>query len=188
MQSRLWASALAVGLVTTAGCSGQHVATDASPSTNFSQFRTFSLVSPPDSASTNMLLDERVRSAVDSGLKAKGLREIPRDSADLYVGYGIVDRTHKEVYTTGWGWGGGWGWGAYRWGAAWPVDLQTSVDTYTDGTVVMWMVDAKTKKLVWKGQVGDALSLPVKDPAKATQSIDEAVAKMLAKYPSGAAA
>jgi len=187
MRSRVRGIALAVGLVAAAGCAGQQVSTDYSPSVAFSQYRTFVIVSRPDSAS-HQLLDDRVRSAIAAQLPAKGLSETDRAGADLYVGYGIVDRTHKEVYTTGtgtgWGWGGGWGWRGYRWGMAWPTDLQSEVEKYTDGTVIVCMVDAKTKKLVWQGQAADVLSLPVNDPAKATQRIDQAVAKILSRYPS----
>ena len=182
MRSRLGGLALAVSLMAAAGCAGQHVTTDYSPSAAFPKYHTFALVTPPDSAS-QQLVDDRVRNAVDSGLKAKGLTETARDSADLYVGYGVVDRTHREVYTTGWGWHGGWGWWGYRWGTPWPAGFESTVDTYTDGTVVVWMVDGKTKQVVWQGRAADALSLPVKDPAHATQSIDGAVAKLLAKYP-----
>ena len=185
MLSRLRVVAMAVGSVAAVGCAGQQVSTDYSPSTAFSGYHTFAIVSRPDSAS-HQLLNDRVRSALEAQLPAKGLTETNRESADLYVGYGVVDRTHKEVYTTdtGWGWGGGWGWHSYRWGVAWPVDLQRSVETYTDGTVVICLVDAKTKHVVWQGQAADVLSLPVNDPTKATKSIDEAVAKILAKYPS----
>jgi hypothetical protein len=63
------------------------------------------------------------------------------------------------------------------------MDLRRSVETYTDGTVLITMVDAKTHRLVWQGQADDALSLPVNDPSKATRSIDQAVAGILAKYP-----
>ena len=45
------------------------------------------------------------------------------------------------------------------------------------------LVDAKTHRLVWQGQADGVLSLPVSDPAKATRSIDDAVASILAKYP-----
>jgi len=188
MRSRIRCFALAMGLLAAAGCAGQQVSADYSPSVGFSQYRTFAIVSRPDSAS-HQLLDDRVRSAIEAQLPTKGLTETDRGSADLYIGYGIVDRTHKEVYTTetggwGWGWGGSWGWRGYRWGVAWPVDLQTDVEKYTDGTVMICMVDAKTKTLVWQGQAADVLSLPVNDPVKATQRIDRAVAKMLAKYPS----
>ena len=185
MRSRLRVVAMAVGAVAAVGCAGQQVSTDYSPSAAFSGYHTFAIVSRPDSAS-HQLLDDRVRSALEAQLPAKGLTETDRESADLYVGYGLVDRTHKEVYTTdtGWGWGGGWGWHSYRWGVAWPVDLRRSVETYTEGTVVICLVDAKTKHVVWQGQAADVLSLPVNDPTKATKSIDEAVAKILAKYPS----
>src|SRR5262245_3473708 len=187
MLSRARGIALAVGLVAAAACAGQHVSTDYSPSIDFSHYRTFVIVARPDSSS-HELLDDRVRHAIESQLPARGLTQTDRASADLYVGCGVVDRRHKEVYTTGWGWGPGWGWGSYRWGVAWPLDLQRSVETYTDGTVVICIIDAKTKQLVWEGQAADVLSLPVSDPVKATQRIDQAVARLLAKYPSQAAA
>ena len=93
-----------------------------------------------------------------------------RQHADLYVGYGMVDRTHTEVYSyrDGWGWGGGWGWRYYRWGVAWPMSIRRQVETYTDGTVVVNLIDAKTKQVVWQGEVADVVSLPVGDPLHAT--------------------
>jgi hypothetical protein len=184
MRTRVRQIALGVGLLVAAGCAGRQVTTDYSPATRFSQYRTFALVSPPDSAA-QQLLEARVRASVESQLMDKGLTQADRAHADLFVGYGLVDHTHKEVYTTGtgWGWGGGWGWRSYRWGMPWPTDLRRSVETYTDGTVLISMVDAKTHRLVWQGQAADALDLPVNDPSKATRSIDQAVASILAKYP-----
>jgi hypothetical protein len=97
----------------------------------------------------------------------------------------VVDHTHKEVYTTGtgWGWGGGWGWRFHRWGVAWPTYSRSDINTYTDGTVVVNMIDAKTKQVVWDGQVADVVSLPVANPVRATKEVDVAVAKLFAKYP-----
>jgi hypothetical protein len=57
------------------------------------------------------------------------------------------------------------------------------VETYTDGTVVVSLIDAKTQHVVWQAQAADVVSLPVGDPAKATRRIDEAVTKMFANYP-----
>jgi hypothetical protein len=184
MLSRLGGTTLGMCLMVLAGCAGQQVSTDYSPATGFSQYRTFSMVSRPDSVS-HQLIDDRVRNSVEARLEGKGLKETDRSSADLFVGYGVVDRTHKEIFTTGpgWGWGGGWGWRSYRWGVAWPMDLRRSVETYTDGTVLITMVDAKTHRLVWQGQADDALSLPVNDPSKATRSIDRAVASIPANSP-----
>jgi hypothetical protein len=176
-------------VVAAAGCAGQHVSTDYSPSIDFGQFHSYSLVTSPDSAS-HQLLNDRVAQAVQSQLAAKGLTPTDRANANLFVGYGVVDHTHTQVYTTGtgWGWGGGWGWRYHRWGVAWPMTMQRDVQTYTDGTVVVNLVDAKTKRVVWRGEVADVLNLPVSDPTQATQKIDAAVATMFAKYPPQTAA
>jgi hypothetical protein len=184
MQTRMRQVAMGMGLILAAGCAGQQVSTDYSPSTSFSQYRTFALVMPPDTGA-QQLLDQRVRNAVQAQLDAKGLTVADRQNADLYVGYGMVDKTHTNVYTyrDGWGWGGGWGWRSYRWGVAWPMTVQRQIETYTDGTVVVNLVDAKTKQVIWEGEVADVVNLPVENPVRATQQIDDAVAKLFAKYP-----
>ena len=118
-------------------------------------------------------------------LDAKGLTVADRQNADLYVGYGMVDKTHTDVYTyrDGWGWGGGWGWRYWRYGVAWPMTVQHQIETYTDGTVVVHLIDAKTKQVVWQGEIADVVNLPVENPVQATQQIDAAVSKLFAKYP-----
>jgi hypothetical protein len=184
MQIKMRQLTLGMGLILAAGCAGQQVTTDYSPATSFSQFRTFALVMPPDTGA-QQLLDQRVRNAVQAQLDAKGLTPADRQHADLYVGYGMVDKTHTNIYTyrDGWGWGGGWGWRSYRWGVAWPMTVQRQIETYTDGTVVVNLVDAKTKQVVWEGEVADVVNLPVENPVRATQEIDDAVGKLFAKYP-----
>lgn len=184
MQTRMRHIALGMGLLLAAGCAGRQVTTDYSPATGFSQFRTFALVSPPDTAA-QALLDQRVGNAVRTQLTGKGLTETDRQGADLYVGYGMVDKTHKEVYDYGggWGWGRGWGWRNYRYGVAWPMTVRRQVETYVDGTVVVNLIDAKTKQVVWEGEVADVVNLPVENPVRATQQVDGAVAKLFTKYP-----
>jgi hypothetical protein len=185
MRTRMRQLTLGMGLILAAGCAGQQVTTDYSPATSFSQFKTFALVSSPDTAAAQQLLDQRVRNAVQAQLTTKGLTPADRQNADLYVGYGMVDKTHRQVYTynDGWGWGGGWGWRYYRWGVAWPMTVQRQVETYTDGTVVVNLIDAKTKQVVWEGEVPDVVNLPVDDPIRATKEVDAAVTKLFTKYP-----
>jgi hypothetical protein len=129
------------------------------------------------------LIDDRVRAAVEAQLTQKGLTQTSRDSAQLYVGYGVVDHTYEQISARRWGWGPGWGWRYYRWGVAWPAETRYDINTYTDGTVVVSLVDAKTHREVWQGQAADVLSLPVVNPKVATKDIDKAVAKIFAKYP-----
>jgi len=183
MQIRVRQLAFGLGLLLAAACAGQRVTTDYSPATSFSHFQTFALVMPPDTAA-RQLLDERVRNAIQAQLDAKGLTMADRERADLFVGYGVVDKSHTNIYTyrDGWGWGG-WGWRYWRYGVAWPMTVQHQIETYTDGTVVVNLIDAKTKQVVWQGEIADAVSLPVANPVRATRDIDTAVAKLLAKYP-----
>lgn len=182
MQRRLQAAVFSAGLATLAACAS-NVSTDYNPDVGFSQLRSFALVTRRDSAS-HQLVDDRVRAAVAGQLIAKGMTETDRERADVLVGYGVVDHTRREVYRNGWGWGPEWGWRYYRWGVPWPVDSRMDVvDTYTDGTVVVCMVDAKTHRVVWQSQAADALSLPVSDPKRADVDIDRAVAKILHKFP-----
>jgi hypothetical protein len=185
MQIAIRQIALGMGLVLAAGCAGQQVTTDYSPATSFSQYKTFALVMPPDTGA-QQLLDQRVRNAVQTQLSAKGLTLADRENADLYVGYGMVDKTHRQIYTynDGWGWGGGrFGWRYWRWGVAWPMTVQRRIETYTDGTVVVNLVDAKTKQVVWEGEVPDVVNIPVDNPIRATKEVDAAVTKLFTKYP-----
>jgi hypothetical protein len=185
MQTRMRQITIGMGMLLAAGCAGQQVTTDYSPATSFSQYRTFALVSSPDTATAQQLVDQRVRNAVQAQLTAKGLTLADRQNADVYVGYGMVDKTHTNIYTyrDGWGWGGGWGWRSYRWGVAWPMRTQRQIETYTDGTVVVNLIDAKTKQVVWEGEVADVVNLPIANPVGATKQIDAAVGKLFTKYP-----
>jgi hypothetical protein len=49
--------------------------------------------------------------------------------------------------------------------------------------VVVNLIDAKTKQVVWQGEVADVVSLPVGNPTSATRQVDVAVAKLFTKYP-----
>jgi hypothetical protein len=182
MQRGLQAAVLSVGLATLAACAG-NIATDYNPNVGFSQLRTFALVTPRDSAS-HQLVDDRLGAAVAAQLTAKGMTETSRDEADVLVGYGVVDHTRKEIYRTGWGWGPAWGWRYYRWGVPWPADYREDIiNTYTDGSVVISMVDAKTHRMIWRSEAADVLSLPVQDPKGADKDINRAVANILKKFP-----
>jgi hypothetical protein len=185
MQITIRRIALGMGLALAAGCAGQQVTTDYSPATSFSQYKTFALVMPPDTGA-QQLLDQRVRNAVQAQLTTKGLTLADRQDADLYVGYGMVDKTHTQIYgyNDGWGWGGGrFGWRYWRYGVAWPTGIQRRIETYTDGTVVVNLVDAKTKQVVWEGEVPDVVNIPVDNPIRATKEVDAAVTQLFAKYP-----
>ena len=82
----------------------------------------------------------------------------------------------------GWGYGPGWGWDPYwggAYGAGWGMggmgSSTTRVTTYTKGTLIIDVYDAKQKQIVWRGTVEDVVK---DDPAKATQQIYKAIDKI----------
>jgi hypothetical protein len=169
------------GVLMTA-CASQQATVDYNPQAGFSSLLTFAMVSRPDSASPQFI-DDRARAAIETQLEAKGLRETSRQAADVLVGYGVVDRTNKDGAKADWDWASGWGWRYYRWGVAWPADSQQDVGAYADGTVVVYLVSARTHRVLWQGRAPDVLLLPPGNPVHASQQIDEAVTALFTKFP-----
>jgi hypothetical protein len=60
-----------------------------------------------------------------------------------------------------------------------------NVQNYKDGSLIIDIVDAKSKNLIWEGIGNEEIDKPLKDPDTA---IPAAVASILAKYPPGAQA
>ena len=75
------------------------------------------------------------------------------------------------------------GWRYWRWGVAWPMTYQRQIESYTDGMVVVNLVDAKTKEVVWEGEVAAVVTIPVTNPATAADKINQAVEKLFERYP-----
>ena len=62
-----------------------------------------------------------------------------------------------------------------------PVAAGVDVRSYTDGTMLLDFVDAKAKKLVWRGTASDTFSSP--DLGAVKRSVDEAVRQLVTSYP-----
>jgi hypothetical protein len=148
----------------------------------YSSYAWFQLASPPDKAQppteANTILTTRIRRAIDRELTTMGMKEVPAADADFLVTYSLVLQSQMVMNFTGWsmpmggwGWGwGGWGWGGWGGGRA-------SLNTYTEGTIVVDVLDTKTRTLVWRGIAENAFSRPNPD--------DERVARIIAKVMSG---
>jgi predicted Rdx family selenoprotein len=107
----------------------------------------------------NDIVRERIQTAVDTNLAAKGYRQADAGSAQLLVQYhiGLQNKTDTQVNTMGGGMGpgmacgrrgciGGYGWGMY--GA--PMDIDVSHIDYTEGTLMLDLVDRASGKLAWR--------------------------------------
>jgi len=181
MGKRHRVAVLGTALTLVAACASQPLTVGYNPDAGFSSFRTFAMVSRPDSASPE-LIDDGMRTAIESQLEAKGLRDTTSAGADLLVGYGIVDRTNKDVATAGSNWAPARGW-HYRWGVAWPSTAAPDASSYPDGTAVVYLVSTRNRQIVWQARAPDVLLLPAGSVVHARQQIDVAVGTLFTKFP-----
>jgi hypothetical protein len=73
MGKRHQVAVLSLALSAVAACASQQVTVDYNPDAGFSSFRTFAMVSRPDSAFPQ-LIDDGARAAIEAQLEAKGLK------------------------------------------------------------------------------------------------------------------
>lgn len=179
-------AATAAALVVLGSCSGTRYYVDHDTGHDFrgySSYAWFKLASPPEKAKppteANTILTRRIRRAIDGALDAKGYREKPVGDADFLVTYSLVLQSRMVLYHTGWaapyGYWGCCGWG---WGGGWSGG-RTSVDTYTEGTIVVDVLDTGTRTLVWRGTVEGAFSKP--NPSD--EQIGKVIARVLEGFP-----
>jgi len=154
---------------------GPYVRSDFDPAVDFTRFKTYAQVPPPERGDKERVpvgpfLDGRIRAALDRELPLRGLVKAEGADSDLLVGYYLVlrDRVDWGFVSTYWGWG---------WVGVSPVPY-----SYTEGSLIVDLVDAKSRRLVWRGWATDALD-PLGDPIRAQKRVDVAIAKILEKCP-----
>jgi len=172
LQSKI---ATSVGLMLLLACVSfaQHVKTDYDHGTNFGQYKTYSWEKVQ---TKDPLLVDRIKDAVNSTLAAKGWTLVP-SGGDVEV-FAIETTQNQQTLDTFYnGFGGGRRWGGFGGGFG---DATTTTETYTVGTLVVDLFDAKTEKLIWRSSSSDTLS----DKAdKNTKNLDKGVNKMFQHFP-----
>jgi Domain of unknown function (DUF4136) len=144
---------------------------------HFSSYRTYSWASGGDPAQDvlfpNQLMRERISCSIEEALAAKGLKRVA-SGGDLLVSYGVAVKEVPQftTFNDGPGWGWGWGWaGGFS---------TTTVQTIYEGTLVLSMVDARRKQLVFEGTSTDTIS---SRPEKNTRKLAKGVNEIFEKYP-----
>ena len=150
----------------------QQVKTDYDRSANFSQYKTYSWkkVQTPDP-----LWVDRIKGAVDAALAAKGWTQVP-SGGDISIVAIEINRNQQTLNTYYDDFGGG-----FRWrGLGDFGESTTTSDTYTVGTLVVDLFDAKTKDLVWRGVSSGMLS---NKSAKNIANLNRGVQKLFQHFP-----
>jgi hypothetical protein len=177
-------SVLAVALALTA-CSTVSVTTDYDHAASFGKYKTYSLAPAKQGQVLSPSSDAALRDALRTELGARGLTEATRGRGDLAIVPQVFtqQKTSVQQYST-WGYGyGGWpyGFGSYGLWAGAP-STYLDVNQYTEGTLILDVVDTHTKKLVFRGTA----SAVAGGPSSNATNIRTAVRKMVDALPAGA--
>jgi len=171
---------LALATAALAACSTVKVSTDYDKTADFSKYSTFSFL--PSKEIKSNLVQERLEDAVTKQLTAKGLKLVT-GGAELWVAYHVrlTSETQMDTTSFGYGWGPGWGyWGAYGYGGMGATT--TTVREVPVGTLIVDLVDAGEKKLVWQGVASDTLD-PQANADQKDYRVNNAAEKMFARFP-----
>lgn len=130
------------------------VKTDYDRNADFGHYKTYSW---GQVHTQDLLWVDRIKSAVDSALAARGWTEV-ESGGDVSIMAMEMTQDHRTLNTYYDNFGGGWGW---RWGGGFGDGFGTSTtteETYKVGTLVVDLFDTNSKKLIWRGSASDTLS------------------------------
>jgi uncharacterized protein DUF4136 len=146
----------------------QSIQTDYDRAYDFSKLQTYDFVAQArganDPLAANPINDRRVQAALDSQLVAHGYARDAGGRPNFLVAYHAATRNRVGVQE--------WGYGPGRWGSR-----RIDVNEYTQGTLVVDVVDAATKQLVWRGSATGTI-----EPKEADKKIKKAVSKLMDQF------
>jgi hypothetical protein len=201
----LLVAAAVVAAITACSGRGVSVRTTVEPDANLSGLHSFYVLTPPTRAANatplatndpmleNSITNRALRTDLTQAFQARGYSSATRQSADFLVAY--YAGTKEKFDTTYWGptFDPGWRY-SYRGrrGWAWPYygagyiggpfysGATASVNSYTQGQVIVDVTDPKSSELLWRGQGTEPVS---SDPTKYAKQLEGVVTAIVAKFP-----
>lgn len=165
---------LAVGVTS---CSSVKVASDYDQNIDFNQYKSFAFFKPGiDKAEISDLDKKRILRAIEEEMMAKGFTK--SEEPDVLVSIFTKTKENINIYqNNNFGYGYRWGWNPWYWGAG-----HNTVNTTSEGTLYIDLIDSEGKELVWQGMGTAALA---KEVDRKQERINEIVEKIFEKYPPG---
>lgn len=172
-------------MIFTLSCSSTSVQTDHDHAANFGTYSSFAWFSSadddqPSAAAGNQIIDRRIRRAIATSIVSKGFTETSPEKADLLLTYYVSLDQRLKMYSTGWGYG--WGWGVPHWGygySCWPGWGYTTVSTYSEGSIIVDIVDREKEQLVWRGAATRVLG----KKSSSEEKINQTMGRLMADFP-----
>lgn len=172
---------IAVFAVAITGCAS-NVVTDYDSGASFGSYNSWDFAPVKTEGGDYVSLDgSRIRSAIEREMESENLQRMADSEADLLVTWRIVPEERLERAGSGFGFGLGFGSGNFGWG----VSTAPPIEKVEEGKLVIELVDAKTKKVVWRAASRRYLNENQSSESR-RELIDETVKDMFEKYPPGA--
>ena len=167
MTNRKWFALLL--LLAMASGPAMAVSVDYDRENDFSKYKTFAW--REGRAARSEMNEKRIRDAVNANLEAAGLVRTEGE-ADVYVLSYVSVEGEERVNVEQIGYGG-------YWGGGYGSSVSTSVSSYTEGTLVIDIWDAKKEQMVWRGI---ATATVGSNAGKNEKKLDNALEKMSKQY------
>ena len=156
-----------IGLLA-ASAQAQSVQTDYDRSFNFSNLKTFGFAvqrrSATDPLAGDSLNDGRIRTAIESQLNLSGYRN--GESPDFVIAYHVTTKNKLNVQDYGYGPPRFWG------------SRNIQVNQYSEGTLLVDFIDAKTNQVIWRGRASGTLEMKGVDK-KISKSVEKLVKQFI---------
>ena len=148
--------------------SAQTVQSDYDRSFRFSELKTFSFANQrraaTDPLASDTLNDGRIRNGLESQLIDSGFR-IETERPDFVIAYYVTTKNKLNVQD--------FGYGPPRWFGS--RDIR--VNQYSEGTLMVDFIDARTNQVIWRGRASGTLELKGVD-----KKISKSVEKLIKQY------
>lgn len=165
------------------GCSFVDIKHQYDSNTDFLQFKTYiwmqssnkSTKYKDNSLEFDAQYEDRIRAAIDVELTRKKLKKVSVPDADLVVAFHTVVKNlvQKDASYT---------WSYNDLGYSRPASIHVTEYHYRHGTLILDIIDAKTKNVVWTGTAAGFLDL-YKSKDRQENRIKDVMYKLLKNFP-----
>lgn len=157
------------------------VSTDFNKQIDFATYKSFSFYKFNDKTSgISEANRNRIVNAISAELQKKGFTKDDSNPDILVNATALVKEMKYETGTNYYSYGGVYR--PYFWGPGYLGPTQYNVSTFHDGSLIIDIIDASSKALVWEGTGNQEIDVPLKNP---DDEISKFVTKVLADFPPG---
>ena len=157
-------------------CQAVHINADYDKQVDFSKFKTYAFYKTGiDKVEISDLDKKRILRSIDEQMTIKGF--IKSETPDMLINITTKEREQVNVnqFNAGFGYGWGFGWNPMFWGGG-----MNNVSTFEEGTLLIDIIDASKKELIWQGEGVGHLT---KNTDLKDENIKGFVSRILSQYP-----